>query len=94
MKVLLSLVVLIATCTGLSGCGDAVGYSKRECARASVLELEIVKDRTNFPGESDPILQKAGSEAWTAVREWKEAVCEPTLLDAIRGISQDRGNRQ
>jgi len=55
-------------------CDNRLNVSK-ECAEAAALELSLLKDKTNFPGNSDPVVQESGTEAWTAARKWKEQVC-------------------
>lgn len=66
----------LALLTILYGCEDPT-FS--DCARASELELRLLKDRSNFPGDTDPVIQKSGTEAWTAAKRWKRNVCRDAL---------------
>lgn len=59
-----------------ASCGDRLNASK-ECAEAAALELSLIKDKSNFPGNADPVVQKSATEAWSAAKRWKNQVCEP-----------------
>jgi hypothetical protein len=77
--------VLMAATIGLvlGGCSNrgTETAALRECAEASALELRLLKDRSNFPGEKDSAVQKSGTEAWTAAYRWKEKACANLSAD-------------
>lgn len=72
----LKLSVAVVTAFLVSACSERPDMS-RECAEAAALELSLIKEKSNFPGNSDPVVQKSATEAWTATKRWKDKVCQP-----------------